>query len=90
MEYRALIRFGPVSVDVTASRDRKSAKEALWQLTAEVAEHQKLYGEMMEYLKSEYGFCKANCTRDVKDDVFNYLIDKNIVRVSLNIGDGVV
>ncbi|EGZ11904.1 hypothetical protein PHYSODRAFT_250534 [Phytophthora sojae] len=76
--------------EVLKDQEIRLSEELKHATDTEVAEHQKLYGEMMEYLKSEYGFCKANCTRDVKDDVFNYLIDKNIVRVSLNIGDGVV
>ncbi|KAE9130688.1 hypothetical protein PF006_g15703 [Phytophthora fragariae] len=80
-EYSARVRFGPLSFDVSASRDRNAASDALRRVTQTVVEHQKLYGEMLEYLKSEFGFCKDNCSREVKGAVFSYLTEKNIVKL---------
>ncbi|OWZ19121.1 hypothetical protein PHMEG_0006687 [Phytophthora megakarya] len=39
-----------------------------------------LYGDMLSYLKSQFGFCTANDTRKVKDATFSYLITKKIVQ----------
>ncbi|KAJ8576379.1 hypothetical protein ON010_g2834 [Phytophthora cinnamomi] len=80
-QYDARIRLAHLSFDSTASMGQDAAIDALCELTKAVAEHQNLYSKLLEYLKSEFGFCKANCTRKVKDAVFSYLIEKNIVRL---------
>ncbi|KAG6611480.1 uncharacterized protein IUM83_15579 [Phytophthora cinnamomi] len=80
-EYNARVRLGHLSFDFTASIDREATIGALSRLTRAVMEHRRLYGDMLAYLKSQFGFCSANDTRKVKDATFNYLITKRIVRL---------
>lgn len=79
----ARVRVGHLSFDCTATIDRDATIGALSRLTRAVSEHRRLYGDMLSYLKVQFGFCTANDTRKVKDAAFNYLITKRIVRVRL-------
>ncbi|CAI5732814.1 unnamed protein product [Hyaloperonospora brassicae] len=75
------VRLGHLSFDCTAASDQDATIGALSRLTSAISEHQRLYGDMLLYLKSQFGLCTANDTRKVKDAAFNYLIKKRIVRL---------
>ena len=75
------VRLGHLFFDCTAASDQDATIGALSRLTGAISEHQRLYGDMLLYLKSQFGLCTANDTRKVKDAAFNYLVKKRIVRV---------
>ncbi|CEG40930.1 uncharacterized protein PHALS_11105 [Plasmopara halstedii] len=77
--YIARFRLGHISFDCSGVSDREVTIGALSRLTRAVSEHQRLYGNMLSYLKSHFGFCKNNDTRKVKDATFSYLVTKKIV-----------
>lgn len=79
-QYIARFRLGHISFDCSGINDREVSIGALSRLKRAVSEHQRLYGDMLSYLKTQFGFCKDNDSRRVKDATFNYLVTKRIVR----------
>ncbi|CAH0476427.1 unnamed protein product [Peronospora belbahrii] len=80
-QHSAHVRLGHLSFACTATIDRDATVGALSRLTRAISEHRRLYGDMLVYLKGQFGFCTANNSRKVKDAAFNYLIKKRIVRL---------
>uniref|UniRef100_A0AAV1TDJ0 TFIIS central domain-containing protein n=1 Tax=Peronospora matthiolae TaxID=2874970 RepID=A0AAV1TDJ0_9STRA len=75
------VRLGHLSFDCTGATDQDATIGALSRLTSAIGEHQRLYIDMLLYLRSQFGLCAANDTRKVKDAAFSYLVTKRIVRL---------
>ncbi|CAI5744015.1 unnamed protein product [Peronospora destructor] len=80
-QHSAHVRLGHLSFNRTATCDRDATTGALMRLTRAISEHRRLYGNMLLYLKAQFGFCTSSDSRKVKDAAFNYLIKKRIVRL---------
>ncbi|CAI5700882.1 unnamed protein product [Peronospora effusa] len=80
-QYSAHVRLGHLSFNCTATCERDATTGALMRLTRAISEHRRLYGNMLLYLKAQFGFCTSSDSRKVKDAAFNYLIKKRIVRL---------
>ncbi|TDH72277.1 uncharacterized protein CCR75_003154 [Bremia lactucae] len=80
IRYSARFFLDQLSFDCFGTNPREATIGALSRLSRAVFEHRRLYGDLLSYLKSQFGFCKDNDTRKVKDATFSYLITKKIVR----------
>ncbi|KAG7401243.1 hypothetical protein PHYBOEH_002427 [Phytophthora boehmeriae] len=88
--YTARVRLGHLRCDCTASDESEATTTAIDRLTKDVAEHRRLYGGLLAYLKNHYGFSAENDNRKVKDAVFSYLVSAKIVRLHEIKQEGVV
>ncbi|KAG3017416.1 hypothetical protein PC121_g9618 [Phytophthora cactorum] len=79
-QYIARVRLGHLSFDCSGTFGWDATIGALSRLISAVREHRRLYSEMLSSLRVDFGFCKENDTRKVKDAVFNYLVATKIVR----------
>lgn len=79
--FAARVRLGYLSFKFTAATGRDAAIGALLRLTRAVIEHRRLYGEMLSYLETHFGFCMDNDGQAVKDAALMYLVEKKIVLV---------
>ncbi|KAI9917482.1 hypothetical protein PsorP6_012550 [Peronosclerospora sorghi] len=52
-----------LSFDCTGTTNHNVSLGALLRLTRAIHEHQRLYSDMLRYLKAQFGFCKSNDTR---------------------------
>ncbi|KAL3668237.1 hypothetical protein V7S43_006334 [Phytophthora oleae] len=80
-QYKARVRLGHFSFEYIATIDRDAVTGALSRLTNAVRDEQRLYVDMLTYLRDQFGFCSSNDTRKVKDATFSYLISHRIVRL---------